>query len=108
MNSEDGDFSGAFLEHAEGTIVRLHVQPGARRSSICGVHGDRIRVAISEPPEKGRATEAVRRLLADQLNLPVSMIMLVRGQTSRQKDVLLAGVTKINAIARMQECIGEH
>ena len=108
MNSADGDLGGALLEHAQGTIVRLHVQPGARRSSICGLHGDRIRVAVSEPPEKGRATEAVRRLLADQLNLPVSMIMLVRGQTSRQKDLLLAGVTKIDAIERMQQCIRKH
>lgn len=106
MNSEDVDFSGALIEHAQGTIVRLHVQPGARRSSICGLHGDRIRVAVSEPAEKGRATEAVRRLLADQLQLSVSMIMLVRGQTSRQKDLLLAGVKTIEAVERLQACIG--
>lgn len=107
MSSEGDDVSRAVSEHAQGTVVRLHVQPGARRCSFCGLHGDRIRVAVSEPPEKGRATEAVRRLLADQLQLPVSKITLLRGQTSRQKDLLLAGMTPAAVLQRLQGCIGD-
>jgi uncharacterized protein YggU (UPF0235/DUF167 family) len=49
----------------------------------------------------------VRRLLADQLQLPVSKITLLRGQTSRQKDLLLAGMTPAAVLQRLQGCIGD-
>lgn len=79
----------AVVQNADGVVVRVHVQPKARREQIIGLHADRIKLAVTEPPDKGKANEAVIRLLATTLNLAASKVELLRGQTSRQKDLLV-------------------
>ncbi len=92
--------------HSQGVVIRLHVQPGARRTAVGGLHGERLRVAVAEAPEKGRATEAVLRLVADSLQLPVAAVSLLRGATARQKDVLVTGLSLSEVVARLQAVIG--
>ena len=92
--------------HSQGVVIRLHVQPGARRTAVSGLHGERLRVAVAEAPEKGRATEAVLRLVADRLQLPVAAVSLLRGATARQKDVLVTGLSLSEVTARLQAEIG--
>src|SRR5688572_28864676 len=45
-------------------VLRLHVQPGAGRTSVSGIHGDALKVRVAAPPEKGRANDACRELVA--------------------------------------------
>ncbi len=45
--------------------VRVKVVPGASRSEVVGVHGDRLRVRIAAPPEAGK-TIAIDGLSAIQ------------------------------------------
>ena len=47
---------------------------------------------MAEPPEDGRANEAVLDLLARTLDLPRSRFALVSGHSSREKVVVLDGV----------------
>jgi len=49
-------------------------------------------VRVSEPPEDGRANEAVLRLLAEALDVPRARIKLVSGHGSRDKIVMLNGL----------------
>lgn len=105
MSNQEPDVSVAVSAHAGGAVVRLHVQPGARRTGLCGLHGERIRIAVAEPPEKGRATDAVLRLLAESLKRPVSAVTLLRGQSSRQKDLLISGVTVAEVILQLQAIV---
>lgn len=77
------------IQTHEGVVIRLHVQPGARREQIVGLHQNRLKIAVTDPPDRGRANAAVIRLLSDVLQIPRSQIQLLRGATSRQKDVLL-------------------
>jgi uncharacterized protein (TIGR00251 family) len=72
--------------------LKLRVSPGARRSGIGGRHGDAWKVRVSEPPEDGRANEAVLRLLAKTLDVPRSSLEIVSGRTSREKIVVLDGL----------------
>ncbi|MFN5623580.1 MAG: DUF167 domain-containing protein [Planctomyces sp.] len=105
MRLSEQDVSAAVSAHADGAVVRFHVQPGARRTALCGLHGERIRAAVAEPPEKGRATDAVLRLLADSLKRPVSAITLLRGQSSRQKDLLVSGVTVSEVVTQLHRLL---
>lgn len=105
MSNSEQDLTVAVSAHAVGAVVRLHVQPGARRTAFCGLHGERIRIAVAEPPENGRATAAVLRLLAESLNRPVSAITLLRGQTSRQKDLLVSGMTVPEVLQQLQDSV---
>ena len=77
---------------AATTTLKLRVSPGARRPGLAGRHGDAWKVRVAEPPEDGRANEAVLRLLAEALDVPRARLTLVSGQTSRDKIVMLDGL----------------
>lgn len=82
-----------FDVRSDGTVVlRLHVQPGARRSAVVGRHGDAVKVAVAAPPDRGRANEAVLELMAATLGVGRSAVELVAGTTSRSKRVAVVGV----------------
>ena len=90
MNNEPTwDLSSAVVQSADGVVIRVHVQPKARREQIIGMHGGRIKLAVTELPDKGKANEAVVRLVAAALKLSASRVELLRGDTSRQKDLLV-------------------
>ncbi len=72
--------------------LKLRVSPRSRRPGIAGRHGDAWKVRVAEPPEDGRANEAVLDLLAKTLDLPRSRFALVSGHSSREKIVELDGV----------------
>ncbi len=65
--------------------LTVRVTPGTRDSAIAGWQGDALRVRVREKAEKGRANEAVARLLAKALGVPASAVTLKRGATSREK-----------------------
>jgi uncharacterized protein len=72
--------------------VRLRVSPGSGRAEIVGRHGDAWKVRVTAPPEHGRANDAVVRLMADTLALPLSAVTIVSGHGARDKIVELTGV----------------
>jgi uncharacterized protein (TIGR00251 family) len=82
----------ALTAHAQGTILPVRAQPGARRDAIVGVHADSLRVAVTAPPDKGRANAAIQALLAQALGCKPSQVGLLSGQTSRQKRFLVVGM----------------
>lgn len=47
-----------------GVELRLKAVPGASRSAVAGVLGDRLKVRIAAAPEGGRANRAIEELLA--------------------------------------------
>jgi uncharacterized protein YggU (UPF0235/DUF167 family) len=57
-----------------------------------GRHGDAWKVRVAEAPERGRANEAVLRLLAEALTLPRTALTLVSGHGTREKIVELTGI----------------
>ncbi|MBM3983403.1 MAG: DUF167 domain-containing protein [Planctomycetes bacterium] len=79
--------------HAEGAALPLRVQPKAKRAAVLGAHGGALKVAVTAPPEDGRANDAVLALLRDALNLSRARLALLSGHTSRSKVVLVRDVT---------------
>ena len=67
----------------------VRVRPGAGRNRVGGrydgPHGPALIVAVSAPAVDGKATEAVRRALADSLGLRAADVALRLGQTRRDK-----------------------
>jgi uncharacterized protein len=49
-------------------------------------------VRVGAPPERGKANEAVRALLAEILAVPRASVTIVSGGGSRDKIVELAGI----------------
>jgi len=77
---------------ADTTRLKVRVSPGAGRAAVVGRHGDAWRLRVTEPPERGKANEAVLRLLSDALAVPRSAVTLVSGHGAREKIVELSGL----------------
>ncbi|OGY07044.1 MAG: hypothetical protein A2694_02185 [Candidatus Blackburnbacteria bacterium RIFCSPHIGHO2_01_FULL_40_17] len=65
--------------------IFVKAKPKSKKEYIKRAQDGSFIVAVKEPPEKGRANEAVLKSLSKFLNIPVSSINFVSGQTSRQK-----------------------
>jgi len=68
-------------------LIRCKVKPGARDNALSGVKADELHVRVSAAPEKGRANEAVVRLLADALGVPKSSVGLKTGAGAPRKVI---------------------
>ena len=68
---------------------------------MLGWQGDALRLSVAAPPERGKANEAVVRLLADALGVPRQRLRIVRGQTARRKVIFIEGLDEAEARARL-------
>lgn len=80
-------------DHSDGVLLSIRVLPGSRKEGILGVHGNRLKVAVHAAPEKGKANDAVIRVLADSLGLRRNQITLHQGVVTQHKVVLLEGIS---------------
>ena len=76
-----------------GVQIKLRVQPKARTSAIDRVHGDALKVRVAAPPVDGKANAAVVVLLAQELGVARSAVSITAGEGSRDKVVLIQGVS---------------
>lgn len=74
---------------SKGTILHLYVQPGASITEASGLYNERLKVKIKAPPRDGEANEAVIEYFSEILKIPKKKIFLIRGESSRQKDLLV-------------------
>jgi len=78
--------------HAEGVVLLVKAHPSAKQNALRGVHDGHLRVAVTAPPEKGKANQAILELLAEKLDLKRGQVELLGGETSNKKRVLVRGV----------------
>lgn len=79
-------------EEGGGVLLRVKAVPGSSRDRIAGVLGDRLKVAVSAPPEGGKANKAIAVLLAGALGVRTNQIELVSGPTHAEKVFRVEGV----------------
>jgi len=80
-------------EGPEGIGLSVLVRPRATRDRLCGEHGGRLKIALTAPPEKGKANEALRKLLAARLGVSRSQVRIIAGHSSRLKEVFIERVS---------------
>lgn len=91
----------AVTEHAEGCVLPVRAQPGARRAGVQGEQAGALKIAVTAPPEDGRANQALVEVLRKVLGVKRSQIELIGGQTSRDKRFLIRGLTRAELEARL-------
>ncbi len=90
--------------HAEGFVVPVRAQPGARCNEIRGEHAGALKVCVTQAPEKGKANRAIRDLLVKELQINRSQITLLSGETSSRKQFLIRGLTENQLRDRLSRC----
>ena len=81
----------------------MTVSPGASRSELVGRHGDGWRARIAAPPERGRANDALCKLLAATLSLPPGSVRVVAGVSARAKVIEIDGLDAAEIERRLAE-----
>ncbi len=71
--------------------LTLHVQPGAKKTEVAGLHGDALKIRLAAPPVEGRANERLIAYLAERFEVPARCVILKQGETSRRKVVFISG-----------------
>ena len=71
--------------------LTLHIQPGAKRSEVAGLHGEALKIRLAAPPVEGKANEALLRFVANSFAVPLRQVELLRGAQSRHKRVKISG-----------------
>lgn len=77
-----------WLRESDGkTTLTLHVQPGAKRTEVAGLHGGALKIRLAAPPVDGKANAALVGFIAAQLGIAKSAVCVKSGLTSRRKTL---------------------
>jgi uncharacterized protein (TIGR00251 family) len=75
-------------------LLRLVIQPRASRSEVKGAHGDRLKIRVAAPPVDGEANAELIHFLKKTLGIAANRISILRGTSSREKDVFCSGISE--------------
>lgn len=78
----------------DGVVVSVKVQPNSSRNKVVGEYADQIKIAVTSPPENGKANKSVIEVLADRLGTKKSDIRIITGAKSRDKEVFIKDITE--------------
>ncbi|MGS0764753.1 DUF167 domain-containing protein [Syntrophomonas curvata] len=81
-------------ETDNGIRVEIKVQPRSSRNQIAGEQDGALKVKLTAPPVEGEANQALIDFLARFLKLPRKNIILLRGETSRNKLIEIRAMAK--------------
>lgn len=74
---------------ADGWLIAVHAQPGAKKSVVAGLHGEALKIRVAAPPVEGKANDALTAFVAKALGLPRRTVSIVKGESSREKLLLI-------------------
>lgn len=83
------------IQHKDGYVLTLHIQPNAKKTEIIGIHGDALKVRLQAPPIDGKANEALCTFLAEIFAVKRQSVVLLSGETSRRKRILIKQATTL-------------
>jgi uncharacterized protein (TIGR00251 family) len=75
-------------------VLELHVQPGARRTQVAGLHGDRLKVRVGARAVEGEANAALVEFLAERLGVARRDVTIEAGAGARAKRVSVIGARR--------------
>lgn len=75
--------------------ILIKAVPGAKRTEIVGMLGDRLKVRVSAPAEDGRANAAICKLIATTLDLKTRNVSVVAGHAHAEKTIEIEGLQEL-------------
>ncbi len=88
-----------------GVLLPIHAQPGSRRNEIVGEHDGRLKIAVTQVAEKGKANKAIIKLLAKELGVSKSQLEITAGETASKKTVQISDVNFENMSDQIQSLV---
>ena len=83
-----------FIEKDGALIFFVKVVPRASKGEIVGELDGALKVRIASPPIDGAANAELLKTLAKFFGVPKSAVEIVKGETSKTKQIKITGVNK--------------
>jgi uncharacterized protein (TIGR00251 family) len=78
----------------EPALLAVRIQPRASKNEIIPMEGGAFKIRLTAPPVDGAANEALVKFLSDVLGIAKSRIMIISGETSREKRIRISGMSE--------------
>lgn len=87
------------MKKNDGLIVHIKISPNASKNEIIKSE-DCVKVKITAQPVENKANKALVEFLSKEFKIPKTSIEIVKGQTSKEKTLLIKveDEHKLNAI----------
>ena len=76
-------------EKPDGLIFKVRVQPRSSKNQVVGAYGDALKIKLTAPPVDNAANKACGVFLAGLLSVAKSSVVIISGNTGRNKQVLV-------------------
>ena len=88
--------------HREGdsVVLMLHIQPGAKKTEVVGLHGDALKIRLAAPPVDGKANAALVAFVAAKVSIGKTAVEVISGLGGRAKRVRIRCDLGENEIAQ--------
>lgn len=96
-----------FQQINEGFVIKIKVIPKSSRSEIVGWEGDELKIRLAAIPEKGEANIELIAFLAALFHVAKSQVKLIRGATSRHKQIVVSNFEFKEAVDIMHAAIAK-
>jgi uncharacterized protein (TIGR00251 family) len=83
--------SGWYRRAGARWILEVHVQPGAARTQVSGLHDGRLKVRVAARATDGRANAALVEFIAAGLGVAKRDVLIEAGTSSRRKRLQVIG-----------------
>ena len=94
--------TGYMTETPEGVVLSVRAQPRSSKAGIDGLVGDAVKVRVRCAPVDGKANKELVETLADEFGIAKSSVVFKGGETSKNKRLLLRGVTAAAVVQKIQ------
>lgn len=91
-----------------GVLLLVRIVPGASRNQVTGVLDGRLRLRIQAPPVEGKANRELVKYVAGLFGISKGRVTIIKGEGSREKTLLLAGVPQAEAGLKLQAILPEE
>lgn len=82
-----------FTETKDGLLVRLKIIPNSSREEII-FNGEILKIKITAQPIENKANKALIEFLSKKLKTAKSNIQIIKGETNKEKTLLIQGIKK--------------
>lgn len=75
-------------------FLEVHLQPKACKDEIRGLHGERLKIALTAPPVDNKANQSLIKFLAKRFGVTQKQVTIIRGEHSRDKTIRITKPAK--------------
>ena len=89
--------------YRDGIQFSAIIQPRSSKNKISGLQDESLKIRLTSPPVDGAANKMCIKLLAKQLNIASSRIIIVNGQKGRNKLIRIKEISTSEFVKKVSQ-----